>query len=743
MRKRTQSLRASSRLLVCILLAAAFLLSAGCPALAADASSVSGDFSLFGKTRSWEYPYSDDFFRASPDVYNHKLAQLSLGMALSANRDEAHPDDQAWNLKAFLRNAGFDSIEADPYLTPPTADSIAYGLALKEIAGTSILACAVCGGNYTKEWASNFTVGDELRPVGFQTASLTVQAAIADYLERHPLSGRLVLWIVGFSRGGAVANITAADCTQSGVFDAVYAYTFATPRTTREPVPYPNIFCIMQKEDLIPKIPLADWGYQRYGTDLFFVSLETDTDCGALMDRAASVYREITGSEMVFNSEINYQLRTVLDYLLVLMPDSATYAAYLQPLVVDIMTNSDGTKDALQVLLEALQQLSVDDEAVGSELKAMRDYLGTLINIYYLRGGLQDFPARQWDPELGTTNLFNAHNPCEYLALLYSSEDPAELYSDASEYIRLVIYGKADVTISDGESLVKEIRADGAELVGGVEDPYSFPDAEWSKDKVVITLPADRRMTVRVTSTALLPQTISYTGFRVSGNTVRAEADNLYSYLLNKGDAAEIVTAVDGIAIEPTDSDYTDVSLLTEKIYSPTTAMRMENNSIIHLTISGIVNKLLFIIVLLLVELIVWIVLAVRGRKKPKKKNRILSLVWHGVNVAVFAILEVAMWYFIPILPLAKTVSAILVFLVLMIYAVKGCASGSKNWARCWTLILFLAVFMVLEGLYIGDFTFVKGLFLLIFYALFTAVVYFLLWKTKDKRKTVHKKKKA
>ena len=293
MRNRNQSLRALCRILICLLIAGVLLQSFPFSALAADGSSVSGDFSSFGRTLSWEYPYSDEYFRASPEVYNHALARLSLGLSLAAYRDEAHPDAQAYNLERFLQSAGFASIEADTYLTPPTADSIAYGLALKEINGTSILACAVCGGNYTKEWASNFTVGDALRPVGFQNASLTVQAAIADYLGRHSLSGRLVLWIVGYSRGGAVANITAADCTESGVFDAVYAYTFATPRTTREPVRYPNLFNIMQKEDLVPKIPLADWGYARYGTDLFFVSQETDADCGPLLDRAASLHREI------------------------------------------------------------------------------------------------------------------------------------------------------------------------------------------------------------------------------------------------------------------------------------------------------------------------------------------------------------------------------------------------------------------------------------------------------------------
>jgi hypothetical protein len=46
---------------------------------------------------------------------------------------------------------------------------------------------------------------------------------------------RVKLWITGYSRAGAVSNITDADMTDAGLFDAIYAYTFATILTTRKP----------------------------------------------------------------------------------------------------------------------------------------------------------------------------------------------------------------------------------------------------------------------------------------------------------------------------------------------------------------------------------------------------------------------------------------------------------------------------------------------------------------------------
>ena len=696
---------------------------------AGDSFPVTGSFSTDTALYSWEYLYLDDYFLSPAGSYQHGLARLTLGLALAAFRDDSHPDAQDSTLVDYLQKLGFSRIETEPYYSEPTADSICYGMAAKQIGDTTLMVCAVCGGNYKKEWASNLTVDNSVRSTGFQSAAMQVEDAIEDYLEKYSLSDNVKLWITGYSRGGAVANITAADCMESGYFDDIYAYTFATPRTTREPERYPNIFNIIQKEDIVPKVPLADWGYERYGTDLFLVSQETDMDCGDLMSRASEIYREITDSEMVFNSEINYELRTVVDYLLTLMPESNTYAKYLQPLVVDIMTKDEGTKDALYVLLEALQQYRTDDQEIGKELKALLDYVQTLINLYYLQGKTDTLPPRLWNQNSGVANLFNAHDPSEYLAILYASDDPLELYSDNTDYIRLMIYGKADVTISNGETILKEILADGTELVNGIEDPYSFPDADCSKEKVVITLPAGQSLKITVKSTALLPQTITYTGLRFSGNTVRAKADDVYSYLLKRGDTAEIHTAVKGRAIEPESSDYTDVSLFTEVIYSPTTVMRLENNSVVHLTISGLVNKILFILLVLLVQMVVSIVLTIIRKKKNKKRNPIVAFVWHGLIVVVFSILEVAMWYFIPILTLAKMIPGIIVYIAIVVYAIKGCKEESKNWKMCWILLLALAVFMILESLLIGDFSVVKGIFLIVVYTLFLNAVFFLLWK--------------
>ena len=726
-------MRASSvnRITAAILLALGMCLASLCPMAAAHAeeTGIDSTYNTLDHIVTWDYAYDDDYFLQPADEYNHNLARLSLGMALASFRDVERPDAEDDYLVGLFEDMGFSQIETETYRNPPTAYSVAFGFATKRIGDTTVVACAVCGGNYDQEWASNLTVGDLMRAMGFADSSAIVQEALADYVDRNVGQGKAKLWVTGFSRGGAIANITAADCTASGAYEDVYAYTFATPRTTREPIAYPNIFNIIQKEDLVPKIPLADWGFERYGRDLFLVSPETDPDCGPVYAKAAQLYRDMVGSEMVTNSEINYQLRILVDYLLLLFPDPASYTESLQPLLVDIMTGDDESKEALQVLLKALNRYNTDDPAVREELKAMLDYLETLIGVYYLQGGLDKLPADQWDPQFGTTTLFNGHFPFEYLAMMFASDDPEELFSDSTDYIRLMIYGSVDVAIADGDTVLKEVLADGTQLAGGSPDPDAFPDVDCSEEKVVVTLPADRSYTVTVTSQSALPQNVSYTGLAFSAHSVRAKADNVYSYLMNSGDTAVIRTATDGKAIEPQGSDYMDVSVLTEALYSPTTAMRMENNSVVHLTITGFVNRLLLLVLVLVVQAIASLILSVIRKKKGTKRNAAVALVWHGAIMFLFALLEVALWFFVPVLTIAKMIPGTLAFVTLVAYAAKGCREGRGGCKAFWIYTAVLAVYLVGESLLIGDFTPEKGMTLIAVYLIFLVAAYVLLWR--------------
>ena len=177
---------------ICCLLIAICLLAAGSISIVSAQEertagmTVEGTFTMFGRVCTLEYDYDDNLFLAPPDQYDHEMARLSLGLALAAGRHMDHPDAQDDYLIDFLQKLGFSQLETDTYRTNPTIDSIAYGLAVKKIGDVTILACAVCGGDYGLEWASNLTVGDSVRSAGFEDASLKVQAAIKEYLKKNP-----------------------------------------------------------------------------------------------------------------------------------------------------------------------------------------------------------------------------------------------------------------------------------------------------------------------------------------------------------------------------------------------------------------------------------------------------------------------------------------------------------------------------------------------------------------------------
>ena len=267
-------------------------------AAARETRTLTERFYACDRYNTWNYEFSDDYFFLPSDTYHHPFAQVSAGLAFSAARAGDH-EDQGRCLVTFLRDLGFEEIDAHTYDTDPTADSVTLGIGHKQAGDVTVIALAVCGGNYRAEWANNMKVGDGVLSEGFAESAQIVVDELDAYLEKHPAEGDRKLWITGYSRGGGVVNIAAAKCTDSGRFQDVYAYTFACPLTTRQPGDYRNIFNILRKNDPIPKIPLVDWGYQRHGVDMLIVSPETDPNSEEILERTAALYREMSGSEKV------------------------------------------------------------------------------------------------------------------------------------------------------------------------------------------------------------------------------------------------------------------------------------------------------------------------------------------------------------------------------------------------------------------------------------------------------------
>lgn len=249
-----------------------------------------------GRT-STSLAFDDAWFTADPTHYNHDLATSCAVLSAVCNSESRfYSSDGAEEPYAehALAALGFQHVRTESYALRSTVfdqvaavmngthGTAAYTFASKRLQPTGeTLVFVGVRGTYGAEWLSNFSIldaGGQPDHEGFRVAEHEVLNALEEYLteiKASPAHTRIVT--TGHSRGGAIANLLAADLidrahTSAALVpaDGVYAYTFAAPGTTqaetRNDAAYAGIFSIVNPSDIVPQVPLSAWGYGRYGT---------------------------------------------------------------------------------------------------------------------------------------------------------------------------------------------------------------------------------------------------------------------------------------------------------------------------------------------------------------------------------------------------------------------------------------------------------------------------------------------
>jgi len=143
-----------------------------------DANAKKYSFKYFhkGKDGSGDCWYSDDYFNKSACEYDKALSSASCSLALSALGNMSGTDTdyqgQSKNVADLLTQIGFSDIEANEgFKVKPTTDSVGTILANKQVntdkGNVTLIAIAMRGAGYKKEWASNVTVGTKGNHQGF------------------------------------------------------------------------------------------------------------------------------------------------------------------------------------------------------------------------------------------------------------------------------------------------------------------------------------------------------------------------------------------------------------------------------------------------------------------------------------------------------------------------------------------------------------------------------------------------
>ena len=172
-----------------------------------------------------------------------------------------------------------------------------------------VIVVSIRGTNGTNaEWSSNFDVGastseyysimgsshphwkDKNNHKGFDVATNRVYEKLMAYINTYvDSSAQKSILITGHSRGAGIGNILSKMFSDKSDYKT-YGYTFATPNTTTASnvSSYKNIFNLVNTDDIITYLPLAEWGFTKYGITKTISIREYYKDSQLIGDRAGT-----------------------------------------------------------------------------------------------------------------------------------------------------------------------------------------------------------------------------------------------------------------------------------------------------------------------------------------------------------------------------------------------------------------------------------------------------------------------
>ncbi|MBR3319660.1 hypothetical protein IKG06_04150 [Candidatus Saccharibacteria bacterium] len=245
--------------------------------------------------------YSDEFF-SEPSPGDHpELRAVSYALALAGyeNQADGYPADPSNpypKLKGLLDQLGFSDYQSWDIASEPDGHSMGATIGRKTLSsGQELIVIAPRNYNYMTEWLSNFNVGASGDHAGFSESASFIKNYFDQYLSARSLAN-YKLWVVGYSRGGAVIDLFAKSINENLTDyqlapDDFYAYTFGAPRASLVETKYANIHDVKDGNDLILGYVFPElWGFYNTGTyeEIHPADLEIPTSVINIADLADS-----------------------------------------------------------------------------------------------------------------------------------------------------------------------------------------------------------------------------------------------------------------------------------------------------------------------------------------------------------------------------------------------------------------------------------------------------------------------
>ncbi len=204
------------------------------------------------------YYFLESYFNTNSTTYNSHLATASMALAMAGNSNS----DQ--NIKNALTDLGCTNYVSQDYGTS-SAESIGVAVAKKVLTnGKTLLPVIIRGAGYENEWDQNFIAGTSGNAEGYEAPANKVEAFVKKQLGDDQ---NAIIWIMGYSRGGAVANLAAAKLSKEYDKSKVYAYCFDAPMAASPAdSSYGNIHIVKNTYDGITLVLPEYMGFGSHGT---------------------------------------------------------------------------------------------------------------------------------------------------------------------------------------------------------------------------------------------------------------------------------------------------------------------------------------------------------------------------------------------------------------------------------------------------------------------------------------------
>lgn len=220
--------------------------------------------------------YSDSYFDA-PSPGDHpelRAVSYALGLAGFENEADGYPSDSSTpnpKLQLFLEQLGFSNFQKWDTESDEDGHSMGTTIARKTLPdGQTLIVVAPRNYNYMTEWLSNFNVGTSGDHAGFSESAGYIKERLDEYIYTNHLSDYKI-WMVGYSRGGAVVDLVAKKINENILdydmkADDFYVYTFGAPRASLTEPGYTNIHDVKDGNDLLLGYVFPElWGFYNTG----------------------------------------------------------------------------------------------------------------------------------------------------------------------------------------------------------------------------------------------------------------------------------------------------------------------------------------------------------------------------------------------------------------------------------------------------------------------------------------------